>query len=139
MEEHIQFKCDNCGSTEFEFVGNDCVKCKYCNAVYKKNPNGQSGNKSACIELGETGKKIYYKVKSNKKVVYGVIALIFGWCGFQYLLLGKFGKFALSFLFFWTAIPYIISVIDGVKALCMSNENFEKILDENPNCALKQL
>ena len=53
-----------------------------------------------------------------------VFALIGGSVGAQKFYLGKTGQGVLCLLFFWTFIPAIIGVIEGICFLAMSNETF---------------
>ncbi|APJ03955.1 TM2 domain-containing protein [Silvanigrella aquatica] len=66
-------------------------------------------------------------VSCNKnKVVAGVFALLLGGFGGHKFYLGKTGMGILYFIFFWTLIPAIISFIEGIIYLTMTDENFNQ-------------
>lgn len=53
-----------------------------------------------------------------------VLAFFLGWLGIHNFYLGKKMKGVLCLLFFWTYIPFILAIIDGIKLLVMRDEDF---------------
>lgn len=51
------------------------------------------------------------------KIVYGVLALLFGSFGVHKFYAGKIGKGIMYFIFSWTIIPTILSIIEGISVL----------------------
>jgi TM2 domain-containing membrane protein YozV len=54
----------------------------------------------------------------------GIFALILGGLGVHKFYLGKTGQGIIYLLFCWTFIPAIIALIEGIKFLTMSDEQF---------------
>lgn len=65
------------------------------------------------------------------KTTTGILALLLGGIGIHKFYLGKIGKGFLYFFFSWTFIPLIVSVIEGIRTLQMSDDDFDK--EYNPN------
>lgn len=76
----------------------------------------------------------------------------FGWFGVQHMYLGNRIRGALYFLFFWTLIPAILSLIEGVQLMRNGRDRFiqkygtkkdleeyhyEKLKEHNPELALE--
>lgn len=141
MENHILFKCENCGSADFVEREDGELECKYCHATYRKKPNNKIemsiGDKTASIDFGDMGEKLGKTVKDNKKIIFGIMSILFGNIGINHLLMGEIGKFVLSFLFCWTLVPTIIGLVQGIKALSMSKEEFEELMKKHPKCLIK--
>lgn len=62
----------------------------------------------------------------KNKLVAGILAIVLGGLGVHKFYLGKIGLGILYLLFFWTAIPAIIGIIEGVLYLVMSDEEFNR-------------
>ena len=60
----------------------------------------------------------------RKRVAAGVLAILLGGLGVHKFFLGKIGQGLLYLLFFWTAIPAIIGLIEGIIYLTTSDEDF---------------
>ncbi len=60
----------------------------------------------------------------KNKIVAGILGILLGSFGVHKFYLGKIGQGILYLLFFWTAIPGIIGIIEGVLYLVMSDEKF---------------
>ncbi len=66
----------------------------------------------------------YYPYKQKSKVLAGILAILFGWIGIHKFYTGHVGWGVVYVLFFWTYIPAIVGLIEGIVYLCTSNENF---------------
>jgi TM2 domain-containing membrane protein YozV len=60
----------------------------------------------------------------RNKVTAGILSLMLGGIGIHKFYLGKFGQGIIYFLFCWTIIPLILSIIEGIKILTMTEEQF---------------
>ena len=60
------------------------------------------------------------------KTLIGILAILFGAYGIHHFFLGRIKKGILSILFCWTFIPTVFSIIEGIKILCMSEEQFQR-------------
>ena len=65
-------------------------------------------------------------IDSDKnRVTAGVLALLLGGFGVHKFYLGQIGKGIIYILFCWTVIPEILALIEGIRILCMSDEEFK--------------
>lgn len=62
----------------------------------------------------------------KSRVAAGVLAILLGDIGVHKFYLGQIGKGILFLLFCWTGIPGLIGLIQGIRILCSSNEQFEQ-------------
>lgn len=62
----------------------------------------------------------------RNKIVAGILAILLGGFGAHKFYLGKIGLGILYLLFFWTAIPAIVGIIEGVLYLVMSDDEFNR-------------
>ncbi len=64
--------------------------------------------------------------KENRtKLTAGLLALFLGWIGIHKFYLGQKGLGIIYLIFFWTFIPGIISLIEAIIYLSMSQQNFD--------------
>lgn len=63
-----------------------------------------------------------WPVKS--KIAYGILAILLGDIGIQYFYMGETTKGIVNICFCWTGIPALIGLIQGIVALCSSDEEF---------------
>lgn len=61
----------------------------------------------------------------KNKVVAGILALFFGSIGVHKFYLGNVTPGIVYFLFFWTGIPGILALIEGITYLVDSDEAFQ--------------
>ncbi|MEN9251499.1 MAG: NINE protein [Thermostichales cyanobacterium BF4_bins_65] len=73
----------------------------------------------------------------KNKVVAFVLAWFFGSFGVHKFYLGEIGWGVIYLLFFWTFIPAIVSFIEGIIYLVMSDEKFNRLY--NPGSATVQV
>lgn len=62
----------------------------------------------------------------KNKTTAGLLALFFGSLGIHKFYLEKIPQGILYLIFSWTAIPFIISIIEGIKYLTMDKKKFNK-------------
>jgi len=68
----------------------------------------------------------------RNKYVAAIIAMLIGFLGLHKFYLGETLKGVLYILFFWTGIPILLALIDGVVLLSMSDEEFKaRYIDKN--------
>ena len=60
----------------------------------------------------------------KNRVTAGLLAILLGGLGIHKFYLGKTGTGILYLLFFWTGIPAIIGLIEGIIMLTQSDEEF---------------
>lgn len=61
----------------------------------------------------------------RNRIVAGILAIILGFIGVQFFYLNKIVSGILCVMFWWTGIPCLIGIIQGVCMLKMSNMEFE--------------
>ncbi len=66
----------------------------------------------------------------HNKIAAGVLAILLGGIGIHKFYLGQNGRGVLYLLFFWTGIPAIIGLIEGIIYLTMSDEAFDAKFNE---------
>ncbi len=99
----FQFKCENCGSTEFEKKGNAYV-CQYCGTVYPIPGDGpqkedfdntdkeQGVHVHINVERTTSAAPEYDVMRSNKNwLVTLLLSIVFGGLGFHRFYTGKIG------------------------------------------------
>ena len=69
------------------------------------------------MESGQAG-------AGKSKIAAGILGILLGGLGVHKFYLGKIGLGVLYLLFFWTGIPGIIGLIEGIIYLTMSDEDF---------------
>ena len=62
----------------------------------------------------------------KNKTTAALMAFFLGGFGGQFFYLGKAGKGVLCLLFFWTFIPAVIALIDFIRFLSMSEQEFNQ-------------
>lgn len=62
----------------------------------------------------------------KNKITAGVLALLLGAFGVHKFYLGRIGWGIIYFLFCWTFIPAIVSFIEGILLLVMTDEDFNR-------------
>jgi hypothetical protein len=128
----------------------ECPACPICNSkmtlrTAKKSPN--AGKKFyVCDNYPECRGKVAYEdvcddewteerpakqtkraTETKSKVTYGVLALLIGGLGIHRFYLGQ-SIGILYILFCWTYIPSLIAFVEGIIALCSSDESWERKL-----------
>jgi TM2 domain-containing membrane protein YozV len=63
-------------------------------------------------------------IKMKSRVVAGILGILLGNFGAHKFYLGKIGMGILYLVFFWTGIPGIIGLIEGILYLVKSDEEF---------------
>lgn len=61
---------------------------------------------------------------TSKKITAGILALLVGGLGVHHFYLRHIGRGILYLIFFWTFIPAIVGLIEGIIYLTMSDDEF---------------
>jgi TM2 domain-containing membrane protein YozV len=91
--------CPNCGAV----VGTDGAFCPECGARKGSAPNG-----------------------SKDRVTAGVLAILLGWVGAHRFYLGDVGLGLLYLCFFWTGIPALVGLVEGILYLTKTDAEFQR-------------
>ncbi len=65
------------------------------------------------------------KNSGRSKLAAGLIAIFLGFIGIHKFYLGRSGWGIIYLVFFWTWIPALVGLVEGIIYLCMSDENFD--------------
>ena len=84
------------------------------------NAGGGGGAASSSASSGSRGMMVPIK----SKVAAGILGIFLGGIGAHKFYLGKIGQGILYLLFFWTYIPAILGLIEGIIYLTKSDEQF---------------
>lgn len=68
----------------------------------------------------------FSNVVLSRRVISALFAILLGTFGVHKFYLGKVGQGILYALFFWTGIPAVVGIIEGILYLTMSDETFEQ-------------
>ncbi len=86
------------------------------------------------VALRQQGGGYCYNELSNKKLLCGILAIVLGSLGIQYFILGKVwgGIFTILLTCITCGAWSVITLIQGILMLCMSDEEFNRKYVENP-------
>ncbi len=95
-----------------EEIKDGAIKCKHCGSMLNGSPSPLSLN-------------------PKSKVTAGILALLLGGLGIHKFYLGAWGWGIVYILLIWTYIPMIMGLIEGIRYLTLSDEEFERKAAEN--------
>ena len=140
MAKEIISECEYCGYK----TRDKASKCPLCGASLKSierviadTYNQESTINNTNANPSETYKpksnpnssRSYYVQKSGKsRIVASMFAFFAGNLGLHKFYMGNITAGILYILFWWTSIPSILSIIDGIRYLCMTDEQFQSLL-----------
>lgn len=101
--------------------GQDEQYCSSCGAIIKREAE-------ICPECGVRNRPFGDSAASGSKdrVTAGVLAILLGWFGAHKFYLGDTGLGILYLCFFWTGIPAIVGLIEGILYLTKTDEEFHR-------------
>mgnify|MGYP001027793089 CR=1 FL=1 len=141
MQEGI--KCPNCGGNRFNELGNNAYKCLYCGSTFthketesvesssieKSDSDTNLATPPTPIVNTNSNKQHYvrppYMYRGKSKTTALVLCFFLGAFGGHKFYLGQTGWGLAYLVFCWTWIPCIISVIEFIILLCMSEDEFD--------------
>lgn len=139
-------KCPNCGGNRFNELGNNAYKCLYCGSTFThketesvQSSSAEKSDSTTNPAIPPTPPNIIVNVGTNDRsyaqpqYVHGgkskttalVLCFFLGAFGGHKFYLGQTGWGLAYLVFCWTWIPCIISVIEFIILLCMSEEEFD--------------
>ena len=90
-------------------------KCRHCGEVLDANMRQE--------QMAERRTGPHY-TRNKSKVAAGIMAILLGFVGVHKYYLGRVGQGILYTLFFWTGIPSLLGIIEGIIYLTMDDEKF---------------
>ncbi|KYG60245.1 hypothetical protein AY633_03995 [Planococcus maritimus] len=67
---------------------------------------------------------------SKSKVTAGLLAILLGAFGIHKFYLGKWIQGIIYIIFFWTYIPAILGIIEGIRYLILNDQDFARKFDK---------
>lgn len=67
---------------------------------------------------------VRHYTRTKNKIAAGLFAILLGWIGVHKYYLGRVGQGIFYTLFFWTGIPALLGLIEGIVYLTMEDERF---------------
>jgi len=95
--------------------------CSSCGAIIKREAEicPECGVRNRGV--GDTGQEA-----SKDRVTAGILAILLGWFGAHKFYLGDTGLGILYLCFFWTGIPAIVGLIEGILYLTKTDAEFRR-------------
>ena len=108
--------CKKCGAD----IG-DAKFCPKCGEPSGDAPAAPTGPAPAPV----------YQGKTVNKIAYALIAIFLGCIGIHRFYAGKWLSGIMYLLFFWTGIPWILGIIEGIVAITRDDDGYGNIPVEN--------
>ena len=140
MAKEIISECEYCGYK----TRDKASKCPLCGASLKSIERviADTYNQESTINNTNANASETYKPKSNpnssrsyyvprhgkNKLSAALLAFFAGNLGLHKFYMGNITAGILYILFWWTSIPSILSIIYGIRYLCMTDEQFQSLL-----------
>lgn len=130
--------CINCGD-EINDQAELCTNCGFNQTNELEGSHGERGeNEKYCVECGELISKRAEICpecgvrqpatgsSSDEQVVAGILALLLGGIGVHKFYQGNMRNGVLYLCFFWTAIPALLGLIEGILMLIADEREYEQ-------------
>ena len=102
-------------STEPKIKGPDEKYCQECGSVIR-------AKAEVCPKCGV--RQAVGSLSGRNRLAAALFALLLGWVGAHKFYLGKVGQGVMYVLFSWTFIPFVVSFIEGIVYLTMTDGDF---------------
>ncbi len=132
-------KCPDCQGAKCTEISNGKYRCLYCGATFEvekpkvEQPTPQPAQVAPQViyvqqpiaPQSQVEQSIANKTGNRTKGTAALLAFFLGYFGAQYFYLGKTMLGVLCLIFCWTWIPCVVSVVDIIRFLCMSDKEFD--------------
>ena len=112
-------QCPNCSGHNLNVVANGTYQCKDCGTMF----TGFNTQPQTTIIKYVTANGVE-SPNGKSKIAAGILGILLGAFGVHKFYLGEVALGILYLFFFWTFIPGLIGLIEGIVYLCESDEEF---------------
>lgn len=123
--------CPACGGQKATQINAQEYRCEYCGLTFAPAmPNvagapQQYAPQSGFQQAPQQQPAFNSNAASEKnRIAAGILAIFLGWFGVHHFYLGNTGRAIVYLFFFWTYIPAIIGLIEGIGYLTQSDAEF---------------
>jgi TM2 domain-containing membrane protein YozV len=128
----VPTKCPQCGAA----VDQGATTCKYCGETLPQQqalpqqyapspPPQQVPYAQQPVYIQQQANPINPSWPIKSKTAAGILAILLGGLGIHKFYLGRTGLGVLYLLFFWTYVPALIGLIEGIIYLTSNDHNFQ--------------
>jgi RNA polymerase subunit RPABC4/transcription elongation factor Spt4 len=131
--------CINCG----ESIADDAEICPECGVNQRTHLTGEHGDRGQdekyCVECGEliykqaeicpecgVGQPTGGSSTDSEQVAAGILAILLGGLGAHKFYQGNTRNGVLYLCFFWTAIPAVLGLVEGILMLLADEQEYEE-------------
>ena len=93
----------------------DAITCNHCGSIIVVDQ-----------PRGTTPAQSQITIPAKSRVTAAVLAIFLGGIGIHKFYLGTWGLGILYVLFFWTGIPTILGLVEGIRYLILSDDDFRR-------------
>lgn len=72
------------------------------------------------------------QAKPANRIMVGLLGLFLGGLGVQFFVMKKWAQAIISLVFCWTGIPAVVGVLQGIRILCLTDEEYAEIYYDIP-------
>lgn len=120
-------RCPSCGGEKATQINGFEYRCDYCGHTFRLEPEQPTFQSQAQTQQSFQATpfdSVTREYKDKERIVAILLAFFLGGFGVHQFYLGHVGKGILYLVFFWTWIPAIIGLIEGVMLCTQTDYDF---------------